>query len=122
MADARPKRLILVYADWCPYCFPLSTDHAPLLAERLGVPLLLLDIDDATQERISDVLVEKYGDWTPDYLIPQVFLEWSDGAVTHLLTGVPGPLETTRRLWDRLIAEAETIADRGPSAPPPRVR
>ena len=96
---ARPVRLDLVMADWCPHCRPTSTDVAPTLARQLGVPLRELDIDDPAQERIADDLVKEHGDWTPDYLIPQVFLEWSDGRIEHLLTGVPGSVEGTRRRW-----------------------
>lgn len=122
MAAPKPKRLTLVYANWCPYCNPLSLDRAPVLAETLGVPLRLLDIDDRRAERSADQLVEAHGDWDPDYLIPQAFLEWTDGSVSHLLTGVPGPLETTRKLWERLIADPAALVARGPSAPPVRPR
>ncbi len=101
---AHPARLYLVIADWCPHCTPLSTDRAPRLAEKLGVPLVQLDIDDAEQERQADALVRSFGDWDPDYLIPQLFLEWSDGRVEHLMTGVPGsPSAGTRAHWDRLF-------------------
>ncbi|HXQ93805.1 MAG TPA: hypothetical protein VN864_01345 [Thermoplasmata archaeon] len=101
---ATPARLYLVYADWCPHCVPMSTDRAPRLAQKLGVPLVLLDIDDPEQERQADALVESFGAWDPDYLIPQVFLEWSDGKVEHLLTGIPGsPSSGTRSNWDRLF-------------------
>jgi hypothetical protein len=122
MSDPSPKRITLVFAHWCPYCDPLSLERAPVLAERLDVPLRLLDIDEPTEERTADQLVEAHGDWDPDYLIPQAFLEWSDGSVTHLLTGVPGPLETTRRLWERLLADPAAIVARGPSAKPLRAR
>jgi thiol-disulfide isomerase/thioredoxin len=99
-----PAQLYLVYAEWCPHCVPMSTDRAPRLAQKLGVPLVLLDIDDPDQERQADALVERYGDWDPDYLIPQVFLGWSDGTVEHLLTGVPGsPSGGTRAGWQRLF-------------------
>lgn len=102
---AQPVRLSLVYAKWCPHCVPVSTAPAPRLARRLGVPLRLLDIDDPAEERIADALVREHGDWTEDYLIPQLFVEWADGRVTHLLTGVPGPVEGTRARWERLLRE-----------------
>ena len=104
MAPPHPARLDLVFAHWCPHCHTLSTDRAPKLAAALHVPLRLLDIDDPAQEREADGLVREHGDWTEDYLIPQVFLEWSDGRVEHLLTGVPGSVEGTRRAWDALFA------------------
>jgi len=91
-------------AHWCPHCVPISTDNAQRLAERLGVELRVLDIDRPDEEKESDRLVREYGDWDPDYLIPQLFLEWSDGRVEHLLTGVPGaPEGGTRERWNRLF-------------------
>ncbi|MCI4357575.1 MAG: hypothetical protein L3J95_04305 [Thermoplasmata archaeon] len=108
----KPARLTLVYATWCPHCVPVSTDRAPLLARRWKVPLRLLDIDRPDEEAIADELVRDHGDWTEDYLIPQVLLEWEDGRVTHLLTGVPGDVSGTVSLWDRLLMRGEPpIAD-----------
>jgi hypothetical protein len=104
----KPARLTLVYADWCPHCVPPSTERAPRLARRLKVPLRLLNIDQPEEEAIADELVREHGDWTEDYLIPQAFLEWDDGRVTHLLTGVPGPVSGTIAKWDRLLEPAWT--------------
>lgn len=101
--DPRPVRLDLVTARWCPHCTPTSTERAPVLARTLGVPLRLLDIDVRAQESIADALVHDHGDWTEDYLIPQVFLEWSDGRVEHLLTGAPEGVSVTRQRWDALF-------------------
>lgn len=103
MADVRPIALDLVMAEWCPHCAPLSLELGQQLAAKLGVPLRILDIDVPEQERQADALVEAHGDWTPDYLIPQVFLERADGSIEHLLTGVPGPISGTRRAWERLL-------------------
>lgn len=97
-----PRRLDLVMATWCPHCYPLSVTEAKGLAERLGVPLRTLDIDDARQERIADQLVAEHGEWTDDYLIPQLFLEWSDGRIEHLLTGVPGGVSGTAHAWAKV--------------------
>ena len=104
MPAAHPKRIDLVMAEWCPHCYPLSIDQGRRLAAKLKVPLRVLDIDEAEQERLADQLVLEHGDWTEDYLIPQVFLEWSDGRIEHLLTGVPGSVAATRQAWERLIA------------------
>src|SRR5271157_6062367 len=91
----RPQRLTIVLAPWCPHCVPLSVRNGERLAQRLGIPLRILDIDRRAQEVIADRMVRRYGDWSPDYLIPQVFLEWPDGRTEHVLTGfserVPGP-------------------------------
>jgi hypothetical protein len=100
---AHPWRLSIVLADWCPHCVPLSEEKVRELGERLGIPVRRLDIDDAAEEREADALVKAHGDWSPDYLIPQVFLEWSDGHVEHLLTGFPEGVPRTRRAWDDLF-------------------
>ncbi len=100
-----PTAVTLVYATWCPHCTPLSEESAERLAHGLGVPLRRLDIDDREQEKVADALVERYGDNDPDYLIPQVFLEWSDGRVEHLLTGDPRSVGHTRSAWDRVLIE-----------------
>ncbi|HTT26469.1 MAG TPA: hypothetical protein VMH90_05875 [Thermoplasmata archaeon] len=108
-ASRRPRRLTLVYARWCPHCVPTSTERAPELAKRLGVSLRLLDIDRPDEEAIADRLVRDHGDWTDDYLIPQVFLEWDGGEVIHLLTGVPGSIRGTEAAWDRLLEAAADL-------------
>jgi thiol-disulfide isomerase/thioredoxin len=100
---ARPSRLTIVLADWCPHCVPLSEERIRELGERLEIPVRRLDIDDPAEEREADALVKAHGDWSPDYLIPQVFLEWSDGRVEHLLTGFPEGVPRTRRAWDDLF-------------------
>ena len=56
------------------------------------------------QEKEADRLVRAYGDAAPDYLIPQVFLEWSDGSVEHLLTGFSEQVPRTERAWQDLFA------------------
>ncbi len=100
---ARPSRLTIVLADWCPHCVPLSEEKVHELGDRLGIPVRRLDIDDAGEEREADALVKAHGDWSPDYLIPQVFLEWTDGRVDHILTGFPEGVSRTRRAWDDLF-------------------
>lgn len=70
--------------------------------QHLGVPVRLLDIDTADVAK-ADELVKKYGDWSPDYIIPQVFLELDDGAVKHVLTGHPGGIALTRKDAENLL-------------------
>jgi hypothetical protein len=103
---AAPQRLTIVLAPWCPHCVPLSVTNGRRLARRLKVPLRLLDIDRARDERAADDLVRRYGDAAPDYLIPQVFLEWSDGRVQHLLTGFSEEVPRTARAWSDLLRSA----------------
>ncbi len=71
-------------------------------AEELGVPCVLHDIDTDGVEA-ADELVKKYGDWSPDYLIPQVFLEFEGGGFKHVLTGYPEGVGFTRRAVENLL-------------------
>ncbi len=105
-AGPRPKRLTIVLAPWCPHCVPLSLRYGKVLARRLGVPLRTLDIDRRSQEKLADRLVRGHGDASPDYLIPQVFLERSDGTVEHLLTGFSEQVRRTERAWRDLLSSA----------------
>jgi glutaredoxin len=97
------RRLTIVLADWCPHCVPHSERHARRLARRLGIPFRRLDIDQPRQERLADRLVRDHGDASPDYLIPQVFLEWKDGRVDHVLTGFSEAVSRTARAWKDLF-------------------
>jgi len=71
-------------------------------AKELGVQYVLHDIDSDDVERADD-LVKRNGDWTPDYLIPQVFLETDDGRFEHVLTGDPRGLQYTRLAVEMLL-------------------
>jgi hypothetical protein len=82
---------------------PLSERHGRRLARILHVPLRRLDIDRPAEERAADRLVRAHGDASPDYLIPQVFLEWEDGRVDHLLTGFSEAVPRTARAWKDLF-------------------
>ena len=64
----------------------------------------MLDIDRRAEEKLADRLVRQHGDQAPDYLIPQVFLEWSDGKAQHLLTGFSEQVPRTAKAWDDLLA------------------
>jgi glutaredoxin len=101
--STRPRRLTVVLAQWCPHCVPLSVRKGRRLAKRLGIPFRTLDIDRPGQERLADRLVREHGDASPDYLIPQAFLEWSDGRVQHLLTGFSEQVARTAQAWDDLF-------------------
>ena len=71
-------------------------------ADELGIPCKLLDIE-TDDIKVADELVKKHGDWSPDYLIPQVFVEFADGSVKHVLTGDPRGLSFTRRAVDSFL-------------------
>lgn len=93
------QRVTIVLADWCPHCVPLSLDYAKKLGENLRVPLRVLDIDDSEQEAVADRLVENYGDYVEDYIIPQVFLEYDKGKVEHIFTGFSEGVSVTEARW-----------------------
>ena len=101
-ATSEPQRLTIVLAPWCPHCVPLSVRHGRRFAHRLRVPLRVLDIDKRAQEKVADRLVREYGDASPDYLIPQVFLEFEDGSYKHLLTGYPEGVVFTKKAVENL--------------------
>jgi glutaredoxin len=92
----------VVYADWCPHCVPTAVEPLRRAAKELGVNLVLHDIDSADVKE-ADELVEKYGDWMPDYLVPQVFLEADDGKIEHVLTGDPRGVQITRQAVETLV-------------------
>jgi hypothetical protein len=74
------------------------------MAKDFGVPLRVLDIEIPEQESLADRLVEEHGDWSVDYLIPQVFVEYEDGQVDHVLTGFSEAVSVTEAAWDSLFS------------------
>lgn len=99
---AKVNAIYVVYANWCPHCVPTTVEPMKELGRELHVPVKLLDIDtDAESE--ADELVKKYGDWSPDYIIPQVFVEMDGGEVKHVLTGHPGGVSLTKRAVGDLL-------------------
>ena len=71
----------------------LRPHHRAACAKRgegVRVPCILHDID-TEDVKEADEAAKKHGDWTPDYLIPQVFFEIDDGRIEHVLTGIPRP-------------------------------
>lgn len=99
---SKVKVIDVVYADWCPHCVPTTTEPMKKAAAALGVRIHLYNIDTADMVR-ADELVEKYGDWSPDYLIPQVFVEFDDGEIRHVLTGHPQGVSYTRKAVENLL-------------------
>lgn len=92
----------MVYANWCPHCVPATVEPMQRAAKELGVRCVLLDID-TDDVGAADELVKKHGDWTPDYLIPQVFVETDDGKLEHVMTGDPRGLQYTRQRVEQLL-------------------
>jgi len=100
---ARVKRITIVLAQWCPHCYPLSLDNARKISKELDVPLRVLDIDFEDQEEEADKLVQEHGDFNEDYLIPQVFFEYENGSVKHVLTGCPEGVTVTKECWTHFL-------------------
>jgi glutaredoxin len=99
------RRISIVLADWCPHCVPLSLENAKRMAKELNSELRVLDIDDPEQEKIADELVRDYGDYTEDYIIPQVFIE-EEGKVKHIFTGFSEGVHVTKARWEDLFASS----------------
>jgi len=98
------KAVHIVYAKWCPHCVPTTVGPLQRAGRQAGVPVVLHDIDTA-DVAVADDLVKRYGDWTPDYLVPQVFLESDDGKITHVLTGDTRGIQYTRQAVEALIRD-----------------
>jgi thiol-disulfide isomerase/thioredoxin len=94
------KRVIIVYANWCPHCVPTTVGPMTEMAKELNAELTLLDID--VNEKEADSVVREYGDWAPDYIIPQVFFEYRNGNVSHILSGFSEGVDFTRRAVEQL--------------------
>ena len=102
MTSGKLKAIHVVYANWCPHCLPTTVEPMKRAAEDLSVPCLLHDID-SDQVGVADELVKKYGDWSPDYIIPQVFFEFETGEVRHVLTGYSEGVSYTKRAVENLL-------------------
>ena len=98
----RPKAIHVVYANWCIHCVPTTVEPLRQRGRELGIPCRLYDVD-TDEVNAADELVKKYGDWSPDYLIPQVFLEYGDGKIQHVLTGNPQGVGLTRKAVEDLL-------------------
>lgn len=73
------------------------------MGRELGVPVKFLDIDIREQEKEANRIVREHGDWSEDYTIPQVFLEFTNGTVKHVFTGCREGLHATRRALANLF-------------------
>jgi len=82
----KPKALVLVHSEWCPYC-RIALKMAETLSREFQTVLKLLEIGVPDEEEEADSYVRKYGDWSEDYVIPQFFIEFEDGTVQHIFTG-----------------------------------
>lgn len=97
------KAVHVVHATWCPHCHPTTVEPLQEAATRLGLGFHEYDIDDPEDVKKADALVKEYGDWSEDYLVPQVFLEAKNGEVFHVLTGYSEGVELTKRAVNNLL-------------------
>lgn len=102
MRMAKLKAIHVVYADWCPHCMPTTVEPMKKAASSLGIPIHLYNIDTEDVKK-ADELVKKYGDWSEDYIIPQVFFELDDGSIKHVLTGYSEGVQYTKRAVENLL-------------------
>lgn len=99
---AELKAIHVVYAEWCPHCVPTTVEPMKKLASQLNIPIYLYNIDTEDVEK-ADYLVKQYGDWSEDYIIPQVFFEYNDGSIKHVLTGYSEGVQYTKRAVENLL-------------------
>ncbi len=111
----RPKAIHIVYAAWCPHCVPVTVEPLTRRGEELGITCRLYDIDTEDIDK-ADELVKEHGDWNPDYLVPQIFLEYDDGGIEHVLTGNPQGVALTKKAVEELLS-AGPLAIRTGAAP-----
>lgn len=93
----------VVHARWCPHCHPTTVEPIMAMADKLGIEFHEYDIDEPDQEDKADELVMKYGDWSEDHLIPQVFVGMRDGTTRHVLAGYPEGVDSTWRAVANLL-------------------
>ena len=84
------------------HCVPTTVEPLKKRGEELGIPCHLYDVD-TDEVDAADALVRKYGDWSSDYLVPQVFLEYGGGRMEHVLTGNPQGVPLTKKAVDALL-------------------
>jgi hypothetical protein len=98
------SKIHLVYAQWCGHCVPTAVEALRSVAGQGSFELHLHDVDDPAGVSVADALVRSAGDWCPDYLVPQVFLDVPNRPLTHLLTGYPEAVSFTRTSFENLRA------------------
>jgi heterodisulfide reductase subunit B len=94
----------VVHALWCPHCHTTTVEPVEKVTKELGLSYFSWNIDNPEQEKKADELVRRFGDWSEDYLIPQVFVEMKDGEMHHVLTGYSESIELTKRAVNNLLS------------------
>jgi thiol-disulfide isomerase/thioredoxin len=97
------KAIHVVHATWCPHCHPTTVEPTEKVAKDLGIPFFSYDIDIPDQAAKADELVRKFGDWSEDYLVPQVFVETKEGRIRHVFTGYSESVDSTKHALNNLL-------------------
>ena len=97
----KPKALVVVHSKWCPHC-RIAIKTAETLSREFQIVLKLLDTDLPDEEKEADFYVRSCGNWSEDYVIPQLFLECEDGTVQHLYTGALS-IEAARAKLNKIL-------------------
>lgn len=97
------KAIHVVHWSQCPHCHPVTVEPLEKASKKLRVPFFSYDIEIPEQEKKADELVRKHGDWSEDYLVPQVFIEMDNGEMRHILTGYSESVDLTRRAVSNLL-------------------
>jgi thiol-disulfide isomerase/thioredoxin len=97
------KAIHVVHATWCPHCHPTTVEPIEKIAREFGIPFFSYDIDIPEQAAKADELVRRFGDWSEDYLVPQVFVETKEGKIQHVFTGYSESVESTKRAINNLL-------------------
>ena len=97
------KAIHVVHAKWCPHCHPTTVEPMEKIAGELGIPFFSYDIDIHEEAAKADELVRKFGDWSEDYLVPQVFVETKEGKIQHVFTGYSESVDSTKRAVNNLL-------------------
>ena len=109
------RAIHVVHATWCPHCHPTTVEPIEEIAGGLGIHFFSYDIDIPEQATKADELVQRFGDWSEDYLVPQVFVETKEGKIQHVFTGYSESVESTKRAINNLL-QSPLFARVNPSA------
>ena len=96
------KSIHLVSSEGCAHCASTTMEPMREAALELGASFKAHDVE-TSEVKKADELVKKYGDWAPDYLVPQVFLEFEDGSFKHVLTGDPRGVAFTQHAVEEFL-------------------
>jgi hypothetical protein len=98
------SRITIVLARWCSHSIPLSIDAVKKIGNDLNIPVRILDIDNNKDEKIADELIKKNGNYSEDYRIPQVFLEYHKGDIKHIFIGSSQGVSESKKKWEEFFS------------------